>query len=55
VTNPHSAEAHYQLGLILEAQNQKEEAIRELRIALELDPKDKDASQELAKLTTSGR
>ena len=50
--NPHSAEAHYQLGLILEAQNQKKEAVREFKAALQIDPKYKDASRELAKLTS---
>ena len=50
--NPHSAEAHYQLGLIQEAQNHKTEALREFSAALQIDPKYKDASRELAKLTS---
>jgi arylsulfatase A-like enzyme/thioredoxin-like negative regulator of GroEL len=50
--NPHSAEAHYQLGLILEGQNQMKEAVREFNAALQIDPKYKDASRELAKLTS---
>jgi arylsulfatase A-like enzyme/Tfp pilus assembly protein PilF len=50
--NPHSAEAHYQLGLILEGQSQMKEAVREFNAALQIDPKYKDASRELAKLTS---
>lgn len=36
--NPHSAEAHFDLGLALQSQQKNEEAIREFRLSLEYNP-----------------
>ncbi len=54
LANPRSAEAHYQLGLILEAQNLKPEAVREIKTALQIDPRFQEARRELVKLNSIG-
>ena len=46
------AEAHYQLGLALEAQNDQHEAVGEFQAALQVDPQFQEARRELAKLTS---
>ena len=50
-----STEAHYQLGLISERQNQKAEAVREFQAALEINPQYTEARRELAKLNSPGQ
>ena len=53
--NPRSAEAHYQRGLLLEAQKQNQEAEWEFQAALQIDPQYQAARRELAKLTARPR
>jgi tetratricopeptide (TPR) repeat protein len=55
VANPLSAEAHYQLGLILELHDQKPEAVREFHAALQINPQYTAARAELAKLNPPAR
>jgi tetratricopeptide (TPR) repeat protein len=49
-TNPHDADAHYQLGLIYQKRRQYSEAIARFQRALEIDPDEADAHYQLGRI-----
>ena len=49
-TNPHDADAHYQLGLIYQKRRQYTEAVARFRRALEIDPTLADAHYQLGRI-----
>jgi tetratricopeptide (TPR) repeat protein len=49
-TNPHDADAHYQLGLIYQKRRQYSEAIARFERAIEIDPEEADAHYQLGRI-----
>jgi tetratricopeptide (TPR) repeat protein len=49
-TNPHDADAHYQLGLIYQKRRQYTEAIARFERALQIDPEEADAHYQLGRI-----